>query len=359
VVRSSLVLLLAAFALGMAGVFWHGRRRLQGNLITANLALGSILHLVTAGLVVGGDRLWELGLLPALSANGFHFLIGLLGVGVASITWGWARQKTAGAARPPASAGLEPPPTTLPELAEAPDWDALAGRLPPAPTRQLRALQRIDLALDGVRDRRAQGAVRVVRQEVLRLVAQSESEARGAEEDDVLSQAASLLEWGAQKLPELGEIDVSDLMMAKAIADIRALHSRVDHVYVDHRELRAIHPIDRATADQKCNERAAAATAALPVLKANGMRLSESLIASSEPLAAFQSVTGFQVISMGAGEGYVTFEGNGRREALRRAFGAEGVQVEVRQYVFDDPSALAAVQRRVNRVRRWKNVVDT
>ena len=82
----------------------------------------------------------------------------------------------------------------------------------------------------------------------------------------------------------------------------------------------AIHPIDRDTADEKCDERARAALAALPLLQQNGMKLSETLIAAEPRLEAFQSVTGFCVVELRAEEGappegYVTFEGNGRREA--------------------------------------------
>jgi len=89
------------------------------------------------------------------------------------------------------------------------------------------------------------------------------------------------------------------------------------------------------------------------------MRLSEGLIATEEALAPFRSVTGFQVVSLGEGEGYVTFEGNGRREALQRAFGEdEVVMVECRRYRFEDDKDRETIRRRVRRVRRWKKVED-
>ncbi|MFT4978270.1 MAG: hypothetical protein ACI8S6_004178, partial [Myxococcota bacterium] len=117
------------------------------------------------------------------------------------------------------------------------------------------------------------------------------------------------------------------------------------------------HPIDRDTANEKCDARAAAARDALPVLQANSMRLSEALIASDEALRPFASVTGFQVVDLGEGEGYVTFEGNGRREALSRAFGEDfGVEVEVRLFHFPDEATAATIRRRVRRVQRWKLV---
>ena len=83
-----------------------------------------------------------------------------------------------------------------------------------------------------------------------------------------------------------------------------------------------------------------------------------------EPLLApFDSVTGFQVVALPAehGGGFVTFEGNGRREALARAF-AEApdveVRVEVREYLFPDAETAAKIVRRIVRTRRWKAVTD-
>ena len=57
--------------------------------------------------------------------------------------------------------------------------------------------------------------------------------------------------------------------MGKTIADIRRLSDRVERRFVSHRRLRALHRIDRATANAKCDARAEAARAALPVLRQN------------------------------------------------------------------------------------------
>ncbi|MCB9674621.1 MAG: hypothetical protein H6737_05850 [Alphaproteobacteria bacterium] len=362
-VRQSLALLSAVFTALVIAVFWHYRHRLTARLVTANLALGTVVHLAFAGLIVGADRLWELGLLPALERNWLHFLIGVLAVAGSFVTWTRARggQEPAVVAVSRDGAPPEPAPPATPETVQPPDWarvsEALAGD--PVRLKQLRALERIAHVLGepGNAASRAAEARRIVHQEVMRLQTDAAAVANANDEEDVLSQAASLLEWGAQKLPELAELDVSDLLMAKAIADIRALAASVEHVFVDHRQLLAIHPIDRATADDKCNQRADAARDALPLLEANGMRLSEELIAAHEALAAFKSVTGFQVVQLDA-ERYVTFEGNGRREALKRAFPERGVQVEVRLYRFADPDTQASIVRRVERVRRWKAVED-
>lgn len=356
-VRGRLLLLSGVFAVGTAAVGWHYRARVTARLATAYLALGAIVHAGTAGLVVGADVLWREGIAPALAESWVSFALGALGIGASAFTWTRARGGGSPPARHVATDRPEPPPPPSPELEAEPDWPALTASLKDDPirARMLAALQRVHQAIDAGPD--GDPARRVVRQELLRLDAEARASARQADEDDVLTQAASLLEWGAQKLPELAELDVSDLLMAKAIADIRASASAVEHTFVPHRDLRAIHPIDRATADAKCEERAQAARDALPLLRANGMRLSEDLIAAEDALAAFRSVTGFQVIQTEDG-GYVTFEGNGRREALQRAFGDEPVFVEVRNYTFDDPETARTMRRRVERVRRWKGVAD-
>lgn len=355
--RASLGILLGAFAIGAAGLVWRERARLDMRLITANLALGSIVHLMLAAGIVGGSRLWELGVLPALSANWHHFLIGLLGIVGTFVTWSRARGGSDVPVVRSRDAEPEPAPIPTPELETAPDWDELAGALEgrkdAVRLRSLHALERLEAVLsEGDLD----GAKRVVRQEARRLVSESEADEREEQEEDILSQAAALLEWGAQKIPELAELDASDVVMAKAIADIKSNADEVVQTFVDHRELLPIHPITRETAEEKCEERAEAARKALPLLEANGMRMSEDLIAAHEELDAFRSVTGFQVVELLDG-GFVTFEGNGRREALQRAFGDDrGVQIEVRLYTFEDPEVRATIDRRVHRVRRWKGL---
>ena len=71
-------------------------------------------------------------------------------------------------------------------------------------------------------------------------------------------------------------------------------------------------------------------------------------------------MTGFQVVALA--DGYITFEGNGRRESLVRAFGGKdasiGIQVEVRLFEFKDEATRTAIAQQMERVRRWKNVVD-
>lgn len=348
--RGSLGLLALTMLGGTLAALWHYRHRLQANVLTSAVALGALVHTALAALVVAGERLGTLGVVPALASNGHHFLIGVLGLAGAAISWTRARGRTPLARRAPRD--TTPPAASPPRHIPGVDVDALRDAVALDPVRAAE-LERLLAILDAddlatahdLAGRAARG-----------LALAASADAREAGEDDALSQAASLLAWGAQKLPELAELDVSDVLMAKVIADIRATHAQVERRFVDHRHLWPIHPIDRATADAKCNERADAARAAGDLLAAHDDRLSEDLIAAEPALEAFRSVTGFQVVEMAEADRYVTFEGNGRREALLRAFPDRAIQVEVRCYRFDDAEHTRTIQRRLERVRRWKGL---
>jgi hypothetical protein len=203
------------------------------------------------------------------------------------------------------------------------------------------------------------GVLQTVVEEVDRLERQAKASKKNAETDDALSQAASVLEYGAGKLPELGELDMSDLVMLNTVNSIQRLHTEVEHIYVCHHQLKAIHLINRDNANAQCNKRAQAARGALLVLKRNNMRFSEMLIAAEPSLSVFQSLTGFQVVEFELGK-YVTFEGNGRREALIRAFPDPSIEVdvEVRLYKFPDGATSAKVSELVRQCRSWKNCHD-
>jgi hypothetical protein len=212
----------------------------------------------------------------------------------------------------------------------------------------------------------AEGAAavqRTVQQECLRLAVDAAAERCNAEED-AIEGIASLLDYGFQKLPELFDVNYSDLLLFKVMHDINSRSTSQRAMYVDHRHLRAFHPIDHAPAIEKCEMRAACARRALPALRANGMKLSNALIMANEDLSVFRSLTGFQVVRMDDGV-YVTFEGNGRREALARAFGGKdaadetAVQIEVTLFEFDDDRVRSEIVQGLERVRELKGVIDT
>jgi hypothetical protein len=361
--RASLLWLTGTFTVVALGLALSFRKQLDRRTVTSNLALGSILHLVGAGAVVAAAHLWKLGLVPGLSRSWVYFLVGVVGTTGALLSW--ARAKPADKDRKAAlpTTEPEPPPEPTARLEAPPDWDGLMEtfeeRADAVRLRQLAALRRLSEVLDGDEpaDERVRDATLVLRQEVTRLHDEAVAARETTDDDDPLSRAAAFFEWGAQKLPELADLDVEDLLLAQVVAEIRAWSSRVEHRFIDHRLLIPIHPIDRPTAEEKCAGRAAALREATGLLRANGMRLSEDLIAAHSALEPMSSVTGFQVVSLGEGAGFVTFEGNGRAFALQRAFADdEVVQVEVRHFCFDDADRQERVRRHVQRVRRANGI---
>ena len=360
--RLSLGMLSGSFLVAAAALFFVYRRALNWRYLGANVALGSIVHLVVGGAVVAADRLFQAGVVPGLAANWAHFLLGMLGVCAALFTWWRARPR---AEQPPPvrpTDVTEPAPAAAAKLDEEPRWGQLSAELAERADhvrrRQLHTLERLSRVLhaEGEAEARLEEAVRVLRQEVLRLTAESAA-AVDQDDDDLLSQAAELFEWGVQKIPELAKLDVPDLLLAQVVAEIRAVHDEVEHIFVPHTALQPIHPLNRPTAEAKCAARAEAARAAIDLIRANGMRLSENLIAAHDELHAFKSVTGFQVVSLDD-DRYVTFEGNGRAGALQLAFGDETVvEVEVRHFLFDGPGELERVRRRIERVQRANGIL--
>jgi len=197
--------------------------------------------------------------------------------------------------------------------------------------------------------------------EVTKLVRVAKAE-KASEDEDPLTKAASFIEWGAQKIPELVQMDRSDIIMGAAISYININTTTIVKTFIPHTELKAIHLIDRGPANEKCDERAAALKKSVPLLEANEFRLSEALIASESKLESLQSINGFQVVKLDDkdGGGYVTFEGNGRREALVRAFKGTDIKVmvEVRVYGFASEKMATNVSQRVAYTRTCKHVKD-
>lgn len=361
-----LSLYVGVFGFGLAVGIFSRRKQMTNAMLTSILAIGSITAFVGAGLVAGIDWLGGRDLLPEMNPAWRNLYLGLVALGAAFVGVRRSRALSSSDPRPkPLTEAALAQPEPAPPRAVPVDWVEMSAVVAEnddhVRTKQLAELQRLDSLLgdrDVPMDERVRQARRTLRQVANRVVTDSAAEAI-ASDNDVLSQVASVLEWGVQKIPELPEMDLADLLMGKVIADIKAVHDSVEYAFIDHRQLRAIHPISRETAIDKCRERASAAKAALPLIEANGMRLSEEFIATQEELAPLRSVNGFQVVSMGEGNGYVTFEGNGRREALMMAFGDEvGILIEVRVFHFPDTETHDTIIRRVERVRRWKEVVD-
>ena len=381
-----------------------GGKALLGGGVTSRYLTSSLTSLLIY-LALGMTLLWALSklvdmeYLPALDEKWTSILSALVSVGVVKYSQTEAKKRLQGGAnisllrkvldtvtpgltlvgksggksgkptsprRYDSASSAEPAPPAVTEGKQSPHWGSIFAELRGANDalrlKHLESLHRLFYVAEANCDADGASAIqRTVQQECMRLAVDAAAE-RCNTDEDVIDGIASLLDYGFHKLPELFDINYSDLLLFKVMHDINARSTSQRKIFVDHRQLRAFHPIDHAPAVAKCEKRAACARRALPALRANGMKLSNALIMANDDLSVFRSLTGFQVVKMNDGV-YVTFEGNGRREALARAFGGkaakEGVQIEVTLFEFDDDNARKECVQGVEKVRSLKHVVDT
>jgi hypothetical protein len=143
------------------------------------------------------------------------------------------------------------------------------------------------------------------------------------------------------KRSEVAQMDYKDAYMAKVVMDIHRKRSGKRLTRVPLAQLEPIHRIDRENALRATRERAAA-------LLANREALLAAKLLDSETLHSIMpSISHIKVVQDGGR--WLAFEGNGRLYAMREVFSTlDQMQVEVEEYLFDDPRSL---QRRLNRVR--------
>ncbi len=144
------------------------------------------------------------------------------------------------------------------------------------------------------------------------------------------------------KRGELAHMDHKDAYMAKVVMDIHRKRTGKTLVRVPLAQLRPIHRIDRESALRSAHERAEA-------LRAHRDALLTTKLLDSEALQTIiPSVSQIKVVRDGGR--WLAFEGNGRLYAMREVFEADdGMQVEVEEYVFDDPRSIL---RRLKRIRK-------
>ena len=144
------------------------------------------------------------------------------------------------------------------------------------------------------------------------------------------------------KRGELAALDHKDAYMAKVIMDIHRKRSGKRLIRVALAQLEPIHRIDRESALRTTQQRAES-------LRAHRDALLTTKLLDSEALQSIiPSVSQIKVVQ--DGNRWLAFEGNGRLYAMHEVFNAEdGMQVEVEEYLFDNPRSL---QRRLRRVRK-------
>ena len=154
-------------------------------------------------------------------------------------------------------------------------------------------------------------------------------------------------------------MDRSDFVLGKTAWFVRKHNPIQVKKFFSFKQLSPIHPHTRVTSDEKQDARAIDARQALPLFEKHGMRMSEAMTDTDPALSSFQSTTRIQVVDMGAGQ-YVTIEGNGRIEALKRAFKDMppefDLHVEVRLQVFEDEKTVNAIRIHVRDCRIAKGL---
>jgi len=165
----------------------------------------------------------------------------------------------------------------------------------------------------------------------------------------ISAEVRKLVRYLLGKRSELEDLEISDIVMAKAILDIHRTKVRKDVIRVPLFALHQIHTLDRENAIAATRRR-------IEVLQAHRQELLQARALTFDVLGrVLPSVSWIKVVEAAPGV-YLAFEGNGRIEALQAVFGpADGVFVEVEAYRFRNPKK---VLRRLNRVRRLNGLLD-
>jgi hypothetical protein len=144
------------------------------------------------------------------------------------------------------------------------------------------------------------------------------------------------------KRSEIRDMRVKDILLAKAIVDIHRHTIRRSLQNLKLSEIVPMHAIDRENALESLSKR----TQLLKQHRVDILR--RRSLSKADLLDYLPSVSGIKVVALE--NYYVSFEGNGRLEAFKRAFLPEDkLSLEVEVFEVDE---IAKIQRRVNRVRR-------
>jgi hypothetical protein len=165
--------------------------------------------------------------------------------------------------------------------------------------------------------------------------------------------AAELLKFFsylAGKKSEVEDLEVKDVLLAKAVLDIHRKKSRKETVCVPLFQLHQVHRLDRPNALATTRSR-------IEALRQHRQDLVEHKTLTCDVLArVLPSVSWIKVVQE-AGDSFLAFEGNGRIAAMQAVFGPQdGILVEVERYTFRNPGKIL---RRLNRVRRLNGLQNS
>jgi hypothetical protein len=166
---------------------------------------------------------------------------------------------------------------------------------------------------------------------------------------DPLAEARKLFRYLLGKKSELEDLDLKDVVMAKAILDIHRKRTGKEIVSVPLFDLRQIHRLDRENAIAATRQR-------IEALEADKLELLDAGSLTCATLArVLPSVSWIKAVRKGPRE-LLAFEGNGRIAAMQTVFTPDdGVTVEIEEYRFTNP---AKIIRRLDRVRRMNGLTD-
>jgi hypothetical protein len=163
----------------------------------------------------------------------------------------------------------------------------------------------------------------------------------------VFENLKKLYRYLLNKRSELENLNVNDILLAKLVLDIHRKKITNTFQKVPLYSIEPIHPINR--------ENSLAAT----LKRAEAVRsMRDEIILSKcvdrEVLGTYlPSISWIKVIDCQNGN-FVSFEGNGRLEALKKVFNkGDGITVEVEVYTIKN---VVKIQRRIDRVRRHNGV---
>ncbi len=165
----------------------------------------------------------------------------------------------------------------------------------------------------------------------------------------ILDGIKSFISYILGKKSEVQDLDVKDVLLAKAVLDIHRKRSHKSVVSVPLFAIKKVHRLDRESSMLATQQR-------VSTLEANKEDLLEAREMTCELLAKYlPSISWIKVVEHEPGE-FIAFEGNGRLAAMQEAFSPEDrMNVEVEQYHFRDTSKIA---RRLNRVRKLNDLLE-
>ena len=147
------------------------------------------------------------------------------------------------------------------------------------------------------------------------------------------------------KTSEIKDLDYKDALLAATVAEIQAFKKEETPILVPLEEVVPIHRLDRENAQKKLKERVK------ELSKHKAAILEKKVLTKKELVKYLPSISHFKVVF--DDPHYITFEGNGRLEALKEVFKeSDKIQLEV-----DLIECTSSALKKVRKVRKVNNLI--